>query len=389
MLSPISTLFHAVFPPTEPLPRRVSLLDWFRLFVTLRNKTRGHGAPTPATYRNAVPYLQRSIASVLEHHPVLLLPWAYLHRNLSGKYRVAPLSRDASPFDGLKTRVSADSPLYPDGIYLWTDQPEFVPLIHTDPDTRDFFVPNGSFNGTTFELHSPITDERQNGDATLYRADPSPKPPSETAGESELYELADVLTNIPAALNPEYVQRPTLEAELTEALLNDRHPIITLAGRGGIGKTSLSLRVLHDITKSDRFLHVLWFSSRDIDLTETGPKLVQPTVLNQRQIAEHYVRLVRAESSGQPTAVMTRDMHSENVGPTLFVFDNFETVTDPIDLYRWIDSSVRLPNKVLITTRLRHAFEADRPIRVRGMLSAEARHARHAYGGAIGYPIRS
>ena len=385
-VSNLHTVLHAVFPSTEPLQRRVSLLDWFRLFVTLRNKTRGHGAPTPATYRTAVPDLQRSINSILEHHPILRLPWAYLHRNLSGKYRVAPLSRDASPFDGLKTRVSAESPLYPDGIYLWADQPRFVPLIHTDPDTRDCFVPNGSFNGTTFELHSPITDERQNGDATLYRADPSTKPPSETAGASELYELGDVLTNIPATVNPEYVQRPTLETELTEALHNDRHPIITLAGRGGIGKTSLSLRVLHDISRSGRFLHMLWFSSRDIDLTETGPKLVQPTVLNQRQIAEHYVRLLRSESGDPPTSVMTRDMHSENVGPTLFVFDNFETVTDPIDVYRWIDSSVRLPNKILITTRLRHAFEADRPIRVQGMLSDEARQLAMRTAERLGIP---
>jgi hypothetical protein len=50
----------------------------------------------------------------------------------------------------------------------------------------------------------------------------------------------------------------------------------------------------------------------------------------------------------------------------LFVFDNFETMSDPIDLYQFIDTHIRLPNKVLITTRMRE-FKADYPIEVRGM----------------------
>ena len=33
------------------------------------------------------------------------------------------------------------------------------------------------------------------------------------------------------------------------------------------------------------------------------------------------------------------------------VYDNFETVNDPIELYSWIDSYLRIPNKAIITTR--------------------------------------
>ncbi len=56
--------------------------------------------------------------------------------------------------------------------------------------------------------------------------------------------------------------------------------------------------------------------------------------------------------------------------PILFVFDNFETVRSPHDLYAWIDQYIRPPNKVLITTRWRD-FKGDYPIEVAGMTEAE------------------
>jgi len=58
-------------------------------------------------------------------------------------------------------------------------------------------------------------------------------------------------------------------------------------------------------------------------------------------------------------------------GPILFVFDNFETVRSPIDLFHWIDTNIRLPNKALITSRFRD-FKADYPIDITGMEQAEA-----------------
>jgi hypothetical protein len=57
--------------------------------------------------------------------------------------------------------------------------------------------------------------------------------------------------------------------------------------------------------------------------------------------------------------------------PFLFVFDNFETLTHPMDLFEFLDSQIRLPNKVLITTRKR-GFKADYPIEVSGMTEDEA-----------------
>jgi hypothetical protein len=60
------------------------------------------------------------------------------------------------------------------------------------------------------------------------------------------------------------------------------------------------------------------------------------------------------------------------LGKVLFVFDNFETVKSPIELYFWIDSYLRLPNKALITTRFRE-FKGDYPVELFGMSSDECR----------------
>ena len=91
----------------------------------------------------------------------------------------------------------------------------------------------------------------------------------------------------------EYIRRPELEDELRNTLLNDRHPVITLVGRGGIGKTSLALKVLHEITANERFIGILWFSARDVDLLAEGPKIVRPNVLTKEDIARDLVGMFR------------------------------------------------------------------------------------------------
>jgi ABC-type uncharacterized transport system YnjBCD ATPase subunit len=75
-----------------------------------------------------------------------------------------------------------------------------------------------------------------------------------------------------------------LERELYQTLVNDRHPVITLVGRGGIGKTSLALTVLHKLTQEEKFIGIVWFSARDIDLLPQGPKIVRPDVLTTADI---------------------------------------------------------------------------------------------------------
>lgn len=361
-------------PTTQKIKAKDNLCTWFTKFAELRNKTRGHGAITPATCAKIVPELRESIQLVIENNPLFHQSWAYLHRNLSGKYWPVSLGGDQSNFAQLKTATAAKGENFPDGVYLWVDKPRAVSLLKSDLDTSDFFVPNGAFkekNGT-YELHSPITDDRSEGDANLYLATPSDRPPSETEGLVELDIIGEVYANLPEA-PVGYVNRPQLEEEIQDKLTNDRHPIVTLVGRGGIGKTSASLTVLHKIASLDRYRVIIWFSARDIDLTETGPKLVKPKSLTEKDIVDEYDKLIVPIKAERDTGSMAQHMReSPHDGPILFVFDNFETVRNPVDLYHWIDTNIRLPNKVVITTRSRD-FKADFPIEVPGMEYEEAK----------------
>ena len=366
---------HQVLTGVSPLQtqlrsQRATTRQWFKLFVELRNKTRGHGALTPATSTKLVKTLQESIDLMVDQIPFFKLPWAYLHHNISEKYNVKELGGDNTPFSSLSRTITKEH--YPDGIYIWSDRPRLVYLLKSDLDATDFLVPNGGYNEKTFELHSLISDDRERADASPYRAVASNRPPSETAGSEDLEVLGNVLTNLPKT-SGEYVRRPNLERDVREKVMDDRHSVVTLVGRGGIGKTSLALTVLNEIADTDRYDLIVWFSARDIDLTPSGPKIVKPNTLTEKDIAQEYGRIIAGYedcTSDNPMLDHMRD--TEGKMSRLFVFDNFETVRRPVDLYEWISTNIRLPNKAIITTRFRD-FKADYPIDVSGMEYQESR----------------
>ena len=371
----LQEVLRGVYPDAQPIGDRVSLRSWFTKFAEVRNKTRGHGATTPATCAKLAPKLHSSVNLLITNNPIFKRTWAYLHRNLSGKYKVVELGGDASAFAELKTASALRGENYPDGVYMSAGRPRRVELVHSDLDASDFFLPNGGFRAKVYELHSLITDDRLAADASPYLPVAGNRPVSETEGKGELVIVENVFTNLPAVPTG-YVSRPQLEAEIREALKNDRHPVVTLVGRGGIGKTSLALTVLHEITRTARYEVIVWFSARDIDLTMAGPKAVQPRVLADSDIAEQYRLLVgestvRQEGRIPTVSIMEEHMRCSPLGATLFVFDNFETVRSPVDLFQWIDTNIRLPNKAVITSRFRE-FKADLPIGISGMEYEEA-----------------
>lgn len=357
---------------------KIAFRSWFSAFAELRNKTRGHGATTPAAASRYAASMAESIRLICENSSVFKLPWAYLHRNLSGKYRVIPLGGDSESFSSLKSAAAIDGENYRNGIYFWSEKPIFVDLVQSDADATDFFVPNGGFSpgSISYELLSLITDTRLKGDAKPYVLPPGERPASETEGKGAFYILNNTLTNAPFNI-PDYISRPALEAKVKEVVTNDRHPIITLVGRGGVGKTSLALALLGDVSKSDRFDAVIWFSARDIDLTVSGAKPVQPRVLTEADISKQYISLIREfvpispDQAKNPVATMATHLGDSPLGKTLFIFDNFETLSSPVDLFNWIDMNIRIPNKVVITSRFRD-FKADYPVEILGMEESEA-----------------
>jgi hypothetical protein len=360
----------------EGFPFRLEGKRWFTLFAELRNRTRAHGATSPGQCSQLCPPLERSLRLMTDNFSLLNRQWAYLHRNLSGKYRVTKLSDEDSHFDILKgSRIPEDLKSLRDGIFVFLGSPCRVELVESDADAMDFFLPNGAFTETKYELISYLTDSRRYGDATRYLAPATPLPKSETHGLGHLDVQGRLFGNVPPTPNG-YVNRAVLQKDLQERLLDDRHPIVTLVGRGGIGKTALALSVLHEIEKFDRFGAAIWLSARDIDLLPEGPKLVSAHVLSQRDIAKEFVRLMEpseAKVKGFDHVQYFSDALTDTSArfPMLFAFDNFETVRNPGDLFAFLDAHIRLPNKILITTRSRE-FKADYPVEVAGMTEEES-----------------
>jgi NB-ARC domain len=368
----LNSCLKQVIADTEQIPSRVDARRWFSTFVHLRNSTRGHGVTHGGICSKISPPLERSIDLVSEHFCLFHRPWAYLHRNLSGRYRISKLTESSKPFDPLKSDGSRG---VANGLYTHFDDIARVEIVDSDPELSDFFFPNGAFTGKRYELISYISGNTKGADATPYLTPATELPPSQTQGIGELEVQGNCFGNLPP-MHMSYVSRPALEAELSGKLSDDRHPVITLHGRGGIGKTSLALRVLHSLSKTDRFAAMLWFSARDIDLLADGPKVVRPHVLTEGEIAKELVDLTQpreATASGFSSIKYLSDTLSSSPfgGPLVFVFDNFETVRSPADLYAWIDTYIRPPNKVLITTRFRD-FKGDYPLEVPGMSENES-----------------
>jgi hypothetical protein len=237
-----------------------------------------------------------------------------------------------------------------DGVYVDFQEYAKVDLIDTSIDVADFFFPNGGFKGTTFELLSLISDNRKQGDASPYLAPAGERPPSETEGRGVLEDIGETWTNLPPPV-ADYVPRPQLENELYQTLNDDRHPVITLVGSGGIGKTSLAISVVNRIALEGTFELIVWLSARDIDLLPEGPKVVTPRVLTQADIAGQFASLLQpaeAKTSGfKPLNYLAKSLTTNLTGgPALFVFDNFETVRSPGDLFEWLDTQIRLPQNL-------------------------------------------
>ncbi len=122
----VEKLYHcldALSLPHDKLQGKVNAQKWFSWFAYLRNKTRGHGAPSGVACSNASVPLEASIRLMIDNLLIFERQWAYLHRKLSGKYRVTALSQSADLFEPLKSARSGPTPNLRNGIYIYLDRP--------------------------------------------------------------------------------------------------------------------------------------------------------------------------------------------------------------------------------------------------------------------------
>lgn len=146
--------------------------------------------------------------------------------------------------------------------------------------------------------------------------------------------------------------------------------------------------MIQGLYTESRYEGIVWLGARDVDLQLTGAKPVRPLVLSPEDMGKLYAGLVLPsakvkEKGFNARSFFERQLQKCDMGPCLFVFDNFETTQNPIEMFNWIDSFIRLSNKALITTRLRE-FKGDYPLEVKGMNEQEARQLVSQTAASLG-----
>lgn len=356
--------------------RKPTVLHLLSALVQIRNKTKAHGAVGPSFFTAAsAPYLS-AVRAFLEHCPVFQWPWMYLYHRAG--IRKGIQLRGDSPH-ALPDAQTANVTISEPGVHFWPeggDRPYSCSrLLLADPECREFLLPNGAYSAASSraEFIDYASGRTRKIEVPHLQREPAPLPPSETHGLEALDVQSNVFGNLPPSPRG-YVQRIELQTELERRLKDKNHPIITLHGRGGIGKTSLALWMAHKLAAeaTPAFEAIIWFSARDVDLRHSGPKPVRPAVITLEDVARDYGRMFGMGTTVEDfAAALQHTTHPGGLG-NLFIFDNFETLKGVVEVHRFLDTYTHLPNKVLITSRER-AFKADFPIEVQGMSLDEAR----------------
>lgn len=360
-----------VEPPRTPTVRHI-----ISYLVQIRNKTKAHGAVGADFFERANASYIAATEGLVKNCPAFKWEWLHLSvRPAKDNVRALHLlgldpkhvpSEDAAELrprqPGLHLRTAARGTVFFCGM-----------LMEATRECTGFFLPNGGFTaqgqGEFIDYASGATKQV---DLKGYILPPAPLPRSATEGEPCLDVCSNVFGNLPPC--PEgYVERKSLQDELTERLLDKNHTIITLHGRGGIGKTSLALFVAHELSGRDHppFDMIIWLSARDLELRLSGPVEVRRGIANLDEVARLVGALCAVGTTLEALASLLQSPTCARSAGILLVFDNLETLDDPRGLHKFLDTHTHIPNKVLITSRER-AFKADYPIEVGGMEPPEA-----------------
>lgn len=158
----------------------------------------------------------------------------------------------------------------------------------------------------------------------------------------------EVLHNLPV---PDYddtgfLPRPALERDLKKKILG-RHPVVSVLGEGGNGKTALTLRVLYGLVSSNDhpFDAIVWISAKTSQLEVAGVREIESIATNAIDLMAA-AALVEPEGGAEPQERLRKFLAENRV---LLVVDNYETVIGD-EIARFAEE-VPGESKLLFTSR--------------------------------------
>ena len=159
----------------------------------------------------------------------------------------------------------------------------------------------------------------------------------------------ETLNNLPT---PDYddtgfFPRPSLEKDLKKKLLG-RHPVITVLGEGGDGKSALALQTLYGLATSNDhdFDVIVWVSAKSSKLSVNEITRIEGAITSSLGIFEAVADLLQPgdDSPIQRTIKLLED------NKVLLVIDNLETVLD--DKIQEFAAEIPGASKLLLTSRV-------------------------------------
>lgn len=196
----------------------------------------------------------------------------------------------------------------------------------------------------------------------------------------DFLESNGVINNLPT---PDYeyeggfVGREDDIKEIIKFLQRERFPVVTITGAGGVGKTSLALKVVQEITqkpKAQNFDAIVWLSAKENKLSPYGIEDIEPTFKNYEDLLNTIIEVLGfgfelpEKHSIEDKEKLVNSLF-EISSSILVIIDNLETVTDERITNFIIDAPEKA--KFLVTSR-KGLGQVERRYELKQLIEKEA-----------------
>jgi len=194
----------------------------------------------------------------------------------------------------------------------------------------------------------------------------------------DFYETNGITHNLPT---PDYeyeggfVGREEDKKKIKQYLKSEKFSVITITGAGGVGKTSIALKVIHEITQQSGawFDSILWLSAKENKLSPLGIEDIEPTLKSYEELLDTFIGLFGFTSEIKENTIEEKEELTELIielsNQILVVIDNLETITDDRIINFIIDAPTKI--KFLVTSR-KGIGQVERRYELKELKAAEA-----------------
>lgn len=174
-------------------------------------------------------------------------------------------------------------------------------------------------------------------------------------GDCKYYEIPNNLPTPDYEYEGGFVGRKKDIEQVKKLLLGDLHRVISITGAGGVGKTSLAIRVLNDISlkNKDNFDYIIWLSAKDKKLSYLGIEDIEPSLKDYEELINKILEVTEFSENIENMTLKEKEdtvkMVLDLCSCMLIVIDNLETITDDRIKNFILDCHHKM--KILITSR--------------------------------------